>query len=338
MAYARTLAGGTARDMDAAIILTYRCNARCRMCKTWQFPTKVAEEFTPELLRKLPDGLGRVNLTGGEPLLRKDLGVIVDILAPKAHRLEISTNGYFTERLVEIGRRHPELTVRISLEGLQEVNDDVRGMKDGFRRAMRSFYGLRDAGVKDLGFAVTIQDDNAADLINLYRMVDDLDAEFAQAVPHNSYYFHTDDNEIKDVAKVQAAIRDLMTEFLRSRKPKQWFRAYLNRGLVDFVAGAPRRLECTGGSDIFFLDPWGAVYPCNGRDMSMGNLHDMEFDDLWHGAKAVEVRTQVRACERRCWMTGTAVPAMKRNLPSVAWWVARNKVRVAVGRPIDLGD
>ena len=37
-------------------------------------------------------------------------------------------------------------------------------------------------------------------------------------------------------------------------------------------------------------------------------------------------------------MTGTAVPAMKHNLPGVAWWVARNKVRVALGRPVDLGD
>jgi hypothetical protein len=39
--------------MDAAIIATYRCNARCRMCKTWQFPTNPSQEFTPELLRKL---------------------------------------------------------------------------------------------------------------------------------------------------------------------------------------------------------------------------------------------------------------------------------------------
>lgn len=324
--------------MDAAIILTYRCNARCRMCNTWQYPTKISEEFKPDLLRKLPDGLGRVNLTGGEPLLRKDIDEIVDIMAPKAHRLEISTNGYFTDRLVEIGRRHPEITVRISIEGLQQVNDEVRGIKDGFRRAMRSFRGLRAVGVRDLGFAVTIQDDNADDLIDLYRMVDDLDAEFAQAVPHNSYYFHTEDNTIKDVPKVQAAIRDLMAEFLRSRKPKQWFRAYLNRGLVDFVAGAERRLECTGGSDIFFLDPWGEVYPCNGRAMSMGNLHEMEFDELWNSAQADEVRSAVRVCDRRCWMTGTAVPAMKRNLPGVVWWVARNKVRVALGRPIDLGD
>jgi MoaA/NifB/PqqE/SkfB family radical SAM enzyme len=324
--------------MDAAIIVTYRCNAHCRMCRTWQFPTKPSEEFKPSLLEKLPGGLGRVNLTGGEPLVRQDFGDIVDILAPKAHRLEISTNGYFTERLVEVAKRHPELTIRISLEGLPETNDAIRGIKNGYQRAMHSFLALREVGVKDLGFAVTIQDDNADDLLALYQIVEDLGAEFAQAVPHNSYYFHTDDNEIRDVEKVQAAIRGLMEAFLRSKRPKEWFRAYLNRGLVDFVGGAPRRLECTGGSDIFFLDPWGEVYPCNGRDMSMGNLHAHPFEEIWESDQARAVRDAVRACDRRCWMTGTAVPAMKRNLPRVAWWVARNKLRVATGRPIDLGD
>jgi MoaA/NifB/PqqE/SkfB family radical SAM enzyme len=271
-------------------------------------------------------------------MLRKDLDEIVDILAPKAHRLEISTNGYFTERLAEVGRRHPDITVRISLEGLAETNDRVRGTKDGFRHALASFHALREVGVRDLGFAVTIQDANAHDLLALYGLVDELGAEFAQAVPHNSYYFHTDHNRIEDVERVQSAIRDLMEAFLRSRHPKEWFRAYLNRGLVDHVAGAPRRLACTGGTDIFFLDPWGEVYPCNGWDISMGNLHAQSFDDIWQGELARQVRASVTSCERNCWMTGTAVPAMRRNLPHVAWWVARNKVRLAVGLPVDLKD
>jgi len=324
--------------MDAAIITTYRCNARCRMCKTWKFPTKVSEEFEPELLRKLPDGLGRVNITGGEPLMRKDLPEIVDILAPKARRLEISTNGYFTDRLVAIARRHPDLTIRISIEGLEETNDAVRGIHDGFHHAIRSFRGLRDAGVEDLGFAVTIQDDNAHDLLNLYEFVSAHDAEFAQAVPHNSYYFHTDDNEIRDVEAVQAALRDLIEAFLRSRRPKEWFRAYLNRGLVDYVGGAERRFTCTAATDIFFLDPSGEVYPCNGWDLSMGNLNDSSFDEIWSGEGAEAVRAQVASCDRRCWMTGTAVPAMKHHLPAVAWWVARNKVRLALGKRVDLAD
>lgn len=331
-------ASSGAGSVDAAIIVTYRCNAKCSMCHTWQFPTKIAEEFEPQLLRKLPDDLGRVNITGGEPMLRKDIGEIVDVLAPKARRLEISTNGYFTDRLVEIGRRHPEITIRISLEGLSETNDRIRGTKDGYEHAMRSFVALREAGVDDLGFAVTIQDDNAHDLVALYRLVSDLGAEFAQAVPHNSYYFHTDENRIEDVALVQNAIRSLMTEFLRSRRPKEWFRAYLNRGLVDYVGGAERRLACTGGTDIFFLDPWGEIYPCNGWDISMGNLHRQSFEEIWNGERAREVRTAVCSCDRGCWMTGTAVPAIRRHLPAATWWVLRNKARLAAGLPIDLRD
>lgn len=324
--------------IDAAIIVTYRCNAKCLMCHTWKFPTKQAEEFKPELLRKLPDNLGRVNLTGGEPLLRRDLDEIVEILAPKARRLEISTNGFFTDKLLAIGKRHPELTIRISLEGLPETNDRVRGTKNGFDHALRSYLLLREAGVKDLGFAVTIQDDNADDLLALYRLARELGAEFAQAVPHNSYYFHKDDNAIADVPHVQDAIRGLMEAFLRSRRPKEWFRAYLNRGLVDYVAGERRRLPCTAGGDIFFLDPHGEVYPCNGWDLSMGNLHEQPFDEIWNGARAAEVRGAVQTCDRGCWMTGTAVPAMKHELPAVARWVARNKLRVTLGLPIDLGD
>jgi MoaA/NifB/PqqE/SkfB family radical SAM enzyme len=323
--------------MDAAIIATYRCNARCRMCRTWQFPTKPSEEFEPDLLRKLPNGLGRVNITGGEPLIRQDLPEIVDILAPKAKRLEISTNGYFTDRLVAIARRHSNLTIRISIEGLAETNDTVRGIRNGFDRAIRSFHALRDVGVEDLGFAVTIQDDNVHDLLNLYQFVTAEGAEFAQAVPHNSYYFHTDDNEIRDVEGVQSAIRALIEAFLRSRRPKEWFRAYLNRGLVDYVGGAQRRFACTAATDIFFLDPFGEVYPCNGWALSMGNLHEQSFEEIWNGSRAAEVRHAVAACDRNCWMTGTAVPAMRRHLPGVAWWVARNKLRLAVGRPVDLG-
>lgn len=324
--------------MDAAIIVTYRCNARCRMCKTWELPTKPTGEFAPELLEKLPSGLGRVNITGGEPMLRSDITRIVDTLAPKARRLEISTNGFFTDRLVEVAGKHPDVTIRLSVEGLPATNDRIRGIKDGFDRVMRSYLRLREVGVKDLGFATTIQDDNADDLLDLYRLVDALGAEFAQAVPHNGYYFHTFDNEIKDVEKVQAAIKGLIEAFIASRRPKEWFRAYLNRGLVDYVAGQARRLACAAGTDIFFLDPSGEVYPCNAWDLSMGNLHEMSFAELWDGPRAQDVRRAVAGCERRCWMTGTAVPAMRRNMPRVLWWVARNKLRVASGKPVDLGD
>jgi len=83
--------------MEACLIVTYRCNAKCYMCNTWQHPTKKGEEFSAELVRKIPEGLKFINITGGEPFLREDLAEIVDAALDKTQRLVISTNGYFTK-------------------------------------------------------------------------------------------------------------------------------------------------------------------------------------------------------------------------------------------------
>ena len=61
--------------IQGSIITTFRCNAKCHMCNIWKHPTKPSEEIKPELLEKLPDGL-RINITGGEPMLRKDIDEI----------------------------------------------------------------------------------------------------------------------------------------------------------------------------------------------------------------------------------------------------------------------
>ena len=79
--------------MECAVITTYRCNARCMMCKAWENPSKASEEITPEIIDKIPGGHTRLNITGGEPTLRKDLEDIVAVLDKKTKRLEISTNG-----------------------------------------------------------------------------------------------------------------------------------------------------------------------------------------------------------------------------------------------------
>jgi MoaA/NifB/PqqE/SkfB family radical SAM enzyme len=78
--------------MEAAIITTYRCNAACRMCNIWKFPTRAGREITPEVLAKLP-ALRFCNITGGEPFLRDDLPEIIAVLKKRARRIVISTNG-----------------------------------------------------------------------------------------------------------------------------------------------------------------------------------------------------------------------------------------------------
>lgn len=327
--------------MECAVITTYRCNARCRMCACWDHPSRSTEEFDPEILGKLPRGMKRLNITGGEPMLRKDIARIVEILDAKTERLEISTNGYFHERIEEIARRFPRITVRVSVEGLPAVNDELRGIEDGFDHAMRAILHLKQMGVRDIGFAMTISGENCRDLLDVYRLAASMEVELANAVVHNSFYFFKDDNRIENVAEVEEAMCRFIDALLRSprrslkKRVKDWFRAYLNLGLLAHVRGEARPIACGAGTDTFFVDPWGRVLACNGsaEPWIMGDLKTQSFDEIWNGPQAAEARRRVASCSRNCWMTGTAVPAMRRRVWKPALWVLRAKLRLWAGKP-----
>jgi len=91
--------------MEACLIVTYRCNSKCCICYTWKHPSKKDQESKPDLVDKIPDGLKFINLTGGEPLLRDDLDRIIEISLTKTERLVISTNGYFTKKIIKLAER-----------------------------------------------------------------------------------------------------------------------------------------------------------------------------------------------------------------------------------------
>lgn len=316
--------------MEAAIVTTYRCNNQCRMCGIWKHPSREEDEFNPPLLRKLPR-LAFCNITGGEPFLREDIEEIVSTLIPKAARIVISTNGFYTDRILDLARRHRRLGFRVSLEGLPATNDELRGCRDGFDHGIRTLLELEGLGIRDIGFGITISDRNAGDLMELYRLSRLLGFEFATAVVHNSYYFHTSDNRFRDGDSVSRAFRGLVDAQLKTGDVKNWFRAYFNRGLIRCVRGEPRLLPCTAGTDVFFLDPFGEIRPCNGMEEglwleSFGNLNGHTFDEIWNSSGAEKIREKVRQCPKNCWMVGTAGPAMKKNIRKPLAWIIKNKL------------
>ncbi len=322
--------------MEAAVIVTYRCVNRCVRCHTWKHQTKPEEEFRPSLLEKLPP-LSFCNVTGGEPFLREDLREIVAVMSRKARRLVVSTNGFFTERVVRLAEEFPGLGIRVSLEGLPAVSDELRGMPDSFDHGLRTLLELTRMKHRDVGFSTTISDRNAKDMLQLYRLAKGMGWEFATAAVHNSSYFHKTDNRIEDPEAVTACVEELISELLSSWRVKDWFRAYFNHGIIQQIRGGARLLPCAAGTDVFFLDPGGEIYPCNGmeRDIwqeSMGNLYEQEFASLWDSPRAREVRKLVAKCPKNCWMIGTVSPVMRRSPWAAGRWVAAAKLKQLTGR------
>lgn len=165
----------------ASIIVTYRCNAKCHMCNTWKFPSKKDEEIGVSVYEKLPF-MNTVNVTGGEPFLREDLEDIISVLRRKTKRLVISSNGFFTDRIINLFKKRKDIGIRISMEGLPKANDDLRGIKDGFDKGLRTLIELHHMGIKDIGFGITISDKNVKDMIELYHLAKMMKLEFATAL------------------------------------------------------------------------------------------------------------------------------------------------------------
>jgi len=311
--------------VEGILAVTYRCNARCHMCSTWQYPSDPKDEIRPEHVEKLPSGLKFLNVTGGEPFLRADIEDIVRIARRKSERIVISTNGYFTERILALVEKYPDLGIRVSLEGLPSANDELRGIADGFDHGFRTILQLMRRGVKDIGFGITVSDRNAKDLLELYELAKGLNLEFATAILHNGYYFHKTDNVLLKKDGIAECFHELIRDQLRSRRPKNWFRAYFNHGIINYVYGGKRLLPCEMGRDIFLVDPYGEVRPCNVLEMSMGSIKESIFEEIWSSPRAEEVRRAAANCGRNCWMIGSVSPAIKKRPLAPILWILKNK-------------
>lgn len=314
------------KKLNGTVIVTYRCNARCNMCSRFKAPSLPQEEISIETIKKLPK-MYFTNITGGEPFIRTDLKDIVRELYKKSDRIVISTNGFFTDRIIDLCKEFPNVGIRISIEGLEDTNNEIRGLPDGFNRGYNTLKKLVEMKHPDVGFGMTVQDKNAKDLVPLYKISEELGMEFATASLHNSFYFVECHNIIHNRLMVAQNFENLINELLKSNSPKKWFRAYFNHGLINYIFGQKRLLPCDMSFDTFFIDPYGDVMPCNGtKDKEvMGNLNEKTWDELRNSASADNVRQKVRHCDRNCWMIGSVSPAMHKYFYKPFFWVIHHK-------------
>jgi MoaA/NifB/PqqE/SkfB family radical SAM enzyme len=295
------------------------------MCHTWKHPSDKGREIDAADLTSLPS-MVRLNITGGEPFIKEDLSEILDVVKKKAKRVVISSNGMLTKKTLEVIDRHRDVGVRISFDGIGETHDKVRRVRNIHRKALETLQGLKSLGIKDLGIAVTVSDQNAGELVPLFKLAKENGVEMATAILHNAYYFHKEDNVIEDKDSVERELNKLMREFLRSPHPKDWFRAYFTKGMMDHLHGRQRALKCTMAKDSFFIDPYGDVRPCNVMNFPFGNIREKSFMQIWTGPEAAEARQRVDCCACNCWMIGSVGHLIRQQFWVPLSWIARHKL------------
>jgi radical SAM protein with 4Fe4S-binding SPASM domain len=309
------------------------------MCDIWRHPTDARAEIRAADLEILPRLKG-INITGGEPFVRKDIDEIAEVALRKADAVVVSTSGWHTDRILAFCQRFPRVGIRVSVEGLAVNNDTLRGRPSGFDRALSLLTTLKEMGHRNVGFGITVSNHNSEDLLPLYRLSRSLGLEFATAAFHNSFYFHKLDNVITERDRVSENFFRLAEAQLKEWRPKSWFRALFNLGLIGYIQGHRRPLPCEAGLRNFFIFPYGDVFPCNGLEdrywkKKMGNIREAaSFEEIWNSPAANEVRQLVSTCPKNCWMVGTAAPVMKKYLWRTSAYVLRAKALSVLGREV----
>ena len=316
---------------DAIIAVTYRCDARCQMCNIWQL--KPQEFLSVDDYAKVPSSLQDINISGGEAFMHKDIVDIVNVISQKCNgpRIVVSTNGFRTDYIVsameELRKTIPNIGIGVSLDGIGEVHDRIRGIDGAYEKSLATLKQLIERDFTNIRIGFTAMNENVDEMPKVYNLAEELGIQFTTAVAQNSdIYFSTQANDQVEDLTLGDALGFVIKKELLSYHPKRWMRAYFESGTLLFNQEGRRLLKCSAGTDFFYLAPEGVVYPCLTVPSAMGDLKGHSFEELWESEQAERVRQEVDGCEK-CWMICTARSSLKRNLHKALGWIAKEKIK-----------
>ena len=196
--------------------VTKRCNARCTYCGKWNDP----HDDTPsgEALslcdQFIKAGTRIVSLTGGEPLVRDDIGVLIRLLKEGGIYVILASNGILVPEKLEIVRKVDRLT--ISFDGPKEIHDRFRG-KGSFDHAVTAVKSAKSAGIPVV-LATVLHSGNVGSIESLLNMARDFGCKLiVQPVVPNPESPVSHSEAIPNSEEMQRAINVLLKEKVRSR-------------------------------------------------------------------------------------------------------------------------
>lgn len=286
--------------------VTQRCNLFCMHCYASSRDREYPGELTTEEGLALLDDLARfgaptVLFSGGEPTTRPDLFELVSHASAAGLRCVLSTNGTLitpeiADRIAESGFSY----VGISLDGIGESHDKIRGKKGAYDDALRGLALCRDRGVR-VGLRFTVHRKN---LDQLPAVLDLLETEDIPrcCVYHLAYAGRGDQIRRFDLtpAETRAAVEyvfDRAQDFHRRGLDKEILTVDNHADNVLLYKrvqrDAPERAEeiyqmlaWNGGNQsgiaIACVDPQGNVHPDQfSWDYTLGNVKERPFADIW---------------------------------------------------------
>ena len=207
----------TIRPLSAHIKLTENCQAKCISCDYWKtrWQDAIDTNAAIDLLNQISAlGIRSLRFTGGEPLLRKDFFSVLNAADTAGFKeIIVQTNGLLLKKLHNSINDSPITKIAVSIDGLKQTNDVIRGIKGYFDLGMEGIKLLRG---KRVAISVTLNRMSAGELRTLGEIAQSVGAKVEINILSRSLYFLENADlasmwpEPKDVTEIADFLRDVL--------------------------------------------------------------------------------------------------------------------------------
>ncbi|MCL5257379.1 MAG: radical SAM protein [Chloroflexi bacterium] len=304
---------------NITLSVTSRCNSKCATCNIWRGEK---QELALDELEKVFHSLGQApywfTMSGGEPFLRSDIVEVCEaayeICRPGI--INIPTNGLLSksipDKVREIAKRchGTQIVVNLSLDGIGQDHDTIRGVPGNFDRVMETYRGLSELELGNFTLGVH-------SVVSRYN-VDRFDslADFVETLKPDSYIAEIAEERV-ELGTIGGGITpepndfekaaDRLIAYLEKGKNSgmgrinQAFRKRYYRMVGEVYTSRKQVIPCYAGFASAQIAANGDVWACCIRAESMGNLRDYHynFHRIWAGQAAEAIRREI--VEGKCY-------------------------------------
>jgi hopanoid biosynthesis associated radical SAM protein HpnH len=228
----------------------FRCNLACPGCGKIDYPDAILNKrLSPQECFDAVDECGApvVAIPGGEPLIHKEIGEIVEGIVARKKFVSLCTNALLLEKKLNLFKPSPYLFFSVHLDGLEEEHDKAVDQKGVFKRAVKAIKAAQDAGFQ-VNVNATIFDNMSAEQVAAYLDYC-TDMGVSITISPGYAYERAPDQE----------------HFLERRRTKELFRDVFRMGEERVKAGKTKwdlnhsslYLDFLAGNQQYMCTPWG---------------------------------------------------------------------------------
>jgi radical SAM protein with 4Fe4S-binding SPASM domain len=278
---------------DIRYQVTRACNLKCYHCFS-SSAKALKDELTLEEAKKMAielkeHGAKLMTLTGGEPLLRKQFTLdYIAFLNSLGIYTRLFTNGYLlTEDIARKLKENGVNEVQISIDGLEEVHDNFRGVPGSFKRCILAIQRLKSQGIRTI-IRTTIIPQNVRQMPDLIALAQDLKVDGFRARPfvgvgrgneNKEYILSPHEHEIamKYLTEIRRKIA-LPIQLLQPSFPFLFDLKVKPKILEENYRG----FRCSCGKQLCAITPDGFIKPCGYFSKVLGNIKEESFAKIWY--------------------------------------------------------